>query len=198
MKVTKAQSAANRQALVDAASRLYRERGLEGVGLSDISREAGFTHGGFYGRFGSKQELAAEACTEAFGMALQNLQSRLERDDGALGVLMRAYFNPAHRDTPGRGCPMAALAVDAAREQGLVGQAMSQGVAAYLQQLALHRPDGTRVDEPEPEDKARAIQTLSTMVGGLILARACAEGAPALSDEILATLQDALSAPPAA
>ena len=71
MKVTKEQSAANRQALVDAASKLYRERGIAGVGLAEISSEAGFTHGGFYGRFASKEELAAEACDQAFEASLQ-------------------------------------------------------------------------------------------------------------------------------
>jgi TetR/AcrR family transcriptional repressor of nem operon len=193
MKVSKKQSAANRHALVDAASRLYRERGIEGVGLAEIARKAGFTHGGFYGRFDSKESLAAEACEASFGLVLDRLRDQLNRHDGDLSAHLKNYFSPEHRDTPGTGCPMAALAVDAAREQGLLGDAMAQGIGAYLQELAMHRPDGTT---PEPicaEDKARAIHTLAVMVGGMVLARACASRAPALSEEILATSVQALT-----
>lgn len=187
MKVTKEQSAANRKALVDAASKLYRERGVAGVGLAEISREAGFTHGGFYGRFASKEELAAEACDVAFESALGKLSAQFDRHGGDLTTLLKRYFSAAHRDTPGSGCPMTSLATDAAREGGLLGQAMGMGIESYLRELATHRPDGTVVDEPTTQDEARAIALLTTMVGGLVLARACASGAPALSERILRT-----------
>ena len=187
MKVTKEQSAANRQALVDAASKLYRERGIAGVGLAEISREAGFTHGGFYGRFASKEELAAEACDQAFEASLSRLATQLDKHDGDLGPLLKRYFSAAHRDAPGGGCPMAALCVDAAREGGLLRESMSAGIGAYLHELATHRPDGTVVETPTAEDEARAIGLLATMVGGLVLARACAGAAPGLSERILRT-----------
>ncbi len=193
MKVSKEQSAANRQALVEAASRLYRERGIAGVGLAEIAREAGFTHGGFYGRFASKEELAAEACDQAFEGALGKLSAQFERHGGDLTTLLRRYFGATHRDTPGAGCPMTSLAVDAAREGGQLGQSMSQGIDAYLRALAIHRPDGTVVDEPTPEDQARAIRTLTTMVGAVVLARACGQGAPGLSDQILRTSLEQLT-----
>jgi len=194
MKVSKEQSAANRQALVDAAARLYRERGVAGVGLAEISREAGFTHGGFYGRFDSKEALAAEACAAAMDMGQERLMQALSRHEGDLGELLARYLSPAHRDAPGAGCAMAALGVDAAREGGQLGQAMGDGIAAYLQALALHRPDGTVVEAPQAEDKARAIHLLSAMVGALTLSRACASAAPELSAEILAVTRDVLTA----
>lgn len=187
MKVTKEQSAANRQALVDAAAKLYRERGIAGVGLSEISREAGFTHGGFYGRFASKEELAAEACDVAFQASMSRLSAQLAKHGGDLGPFLKRYFSAAHRDAPGAGCPMAALGVDAAREGGLLAASMGEGIAAYVRELATHRPDGSVVDDPTPQDEARAISLLTTMVGGLILARACADEAPALSERILRT-----------
>ena len=187
MKVTKEQSAANRQALVDAASKLYRERGIAGVGLAEISREAGFTHGGFYGRFASKEELAAEACDQAFEASLSRLATQLDKHDGDLGPFLKRYFSAAHRDAPGGGCPMAALGVDAARDGGLLRESMSAGIGAYVHELATHRPDGTVVETPTAEDEARAIGLLATMVGGLVLARACAGAAPGLSERILRT-----------
>ena len=181
MKVSKAQSAENRQAVLDAAARLYRERGLSGVGVAEISREAGFTHGGFYGRFASKDEFAAEACALAFEAPLARLQASLEKHGGDARPYIQNYLTPRHRDDAGGGCPMPALAVDAARAQGPVPAALTEGIAAYLQALAGAAPDAAA--------KARAIGTLSALVGGMVLARATAETAPALSAEILATLQ---------
>ena len=61
MKVTKQQAAANRAALVQAADRLFRERGIDGVGVAEISKRAGLTHGALYAQFSSKEALAAEA-----------------------------------------------------------------------------------------------------------------------------------------
>jgi TetR/AcrR family transcriptional repressor of nem operon len=192
MKVSKAQSAENRQAILEAAARLYRERGLAGVGVAEISREAGFTHGGFYGRFGSKQQLAAEACEQAFAISLPRLQASLHRHGGDARPFFEGYLSARHRDAPATGCPMPALAVDAARETGPVPAALGSGIGAYLQTLARHRPDGSIADAPGAGDKARAIMSLAALVGGMVLARATAEAAPALSDEILATLQQQL------
>lgn len=193
MKVTKAQSAENRQAIIEAAARLYRERGLAGVGVAEISREAGFTHGGFYGRFESKQALAAEACEQAFASSLPRLQDSLLKHGGDASPFFQRYLSPSHRDGAGKGCPMPALAVDAAREQGAVAEVLTRGIGSYLETFACQRPDGSRIEAPTAEDKARAITSLSALVGGMVLARATAEAAPALSNEILATLQAELS-----
>jgi TetR/AcrR family transcriptional regulator, transcriptional repressor for nem operon len=189
MKVSKAQSAENRQAVLDAAARLYLERGLGGVGVAEISREAGFTHGGFYGRFASKDEFAAEACALAFEAPLARLQASLQKHGGDARPYFQNYLTPRHRDDAGGGCPMPALATDAARAQGPVPEALTRGIGAYLETLACHRPDGGVVEVPSSADKARAITSLSALVGGMVLARATAEAAPALSDEILAVLQ---------
>ena len=70
--------------------------------------------------------------------------------------------------------------------------AMTQGISGYLHTLATHRPDGSVTDAPTEADKARAITTLSALVGGMVLARATAEAAPELSNEILEVLQAAL------
>lgn len=195
MKVSKAQVTENRLAILQAAARLYRERGFTGVGVADITREAGLTHGGLYRHFESKDALAAEAAEYAFEWELSDLEAPAA--DASAGRILRTgvanYLSPRHRDSVGQGCPVAALAADAARETGAIAEAFAQGIGRYMALFAQRRPDGTEVAQTEPEDRVRAISMLSTMVGGLILARATARGLPALSDEILATLRHHLA-----
>ncbi|MDN3922777.1 TetR/AcrR family transcriptional regulator [Roseateles violae] len=192
MKVSKEQASANRQTILETAARLYRERGFDGVGVAEITREAGFTHGGFYGHFESKEALAAEACELAFAAPLARLRASLDKHGGDARPYFQNYLRPQHRDAAGQGCPMPALAADAARAPGPIADALTRGIAAYLETLAGQRPDGTRTEAPDAADKARAILSLSALVGGMVLARATAAGAPALSDEILASLQQQL------
>ncbi len=54
MKVSREKRAENKAAILEAASRLFRERGPDGVGVAEITKAAGLTHGGFYGHFASK------------------------------------------------------------------------------------------------------------------------------------------------
>jgi TetR/AcrR family transcriptional repressor of nem operon len=202
MKVSKAQVSENRQAILRAAARLYRERGFTGVGVADITREAGLTHGGLYRHFESKDALAAAACAQAFEWKLSELKApgadQPAEAASATSSLLRDgvanYLSPRHRDSVGQGCPVAALAADAARETGAIADAFAQGIGRYMALFAQQRPDGSAAAQVESEDRVRAIAMLSTMVGGLILARATAQGLPALSDEILGTLRDHLSA----
>lgn len=198
MKVSKTQVAANRLAILHAAARLYRERGFTGVGVADITREAGLTHGGLYRHFESKDALAAEASAYAFEWELSELKTHTAGASTDVGGFLRTgvanYLSPRHRDSVGQGCPVAALAADAARETGAIADAFAQGIGRYLARFAQRRPDGTEAAQIEPQDRVRAISMLSTMVGGLILARATARGLPELSDEILATLRHHLEA----
>ncbi len=82
---------------------------------------------------------------------------------------------------------MTTLAVDAAREGGLIKQTMAEGIGRYLDELAAHRPDGSIIDVPDAADQARAIAMLATMVGGMVLARACSDSDSRLSEQILKT-----------
>ena len=198
MKVSKAQVAENRLAILQAAARLYRERGFAGVGVADITRDAGLTHGGLYRHFESKEALVAEACEQAFKWELSELETLDaalgSESDKALHTSVKNYLSPSHRDCVGQGCPVAALASEAARETGAIADTFAQGIGRYMALFAQRRPDGSQAASIEPGDRSRAISMLSTMVGGLILARATASGLPALSDEILATLRQHLAA----
>ncbi len=67
MRVTREQAAANREKILAAAGLLFRERGFDGIGVADIMKRAGLTHGGFYGHFASKDDLGAEITTRVLG-----------------------------------------------------------------------------------------------------------------------------------
>lgn len=196
MKVSKAQAAENRQGILDAASRLYRERGLTGVGVADITRDAGLTHGGLYRHFESKDALVREACARAFDWSIAPLDGHTPHANVADRI--RSYLSPQHRDAPGSGCPAAALAVDAARAGPELSQVFAAGIERNIQRFAqlladnIPPPDGSAGPAAADAHRARAIEVLATMVGGLVLARATAAAQPQLSQELLSTLQEQL------
>jgi TetR/AcrR family transcriptional repressor of nem operon len=191
MKVSKAQAAENREGIVDAAARLYREKGLDGVGVAEITRDAGLTHGGLYRHFESKDALAREACLRAFEWTITPLDglepSEADRAPATrLRALVHGYLSSTHRDHPGEGCPAAALAADAARAGPEMSEVFAQGVERNIQRFmsVLQGDDAAK--------RTQTIVTLSSMVGALVLARATAAGNLALSEEILATLRGQL------
>jgi TetR/AcrR family transcriptional repressor of nem operon len=143
MKVSKAQAAENRQGILDAAARLYRERGLTGVGVADITRDAGLTHGGLYRHFASKDALVQEACARAFDWSMTPLDGA--RPNTTVCERIQSYLSPQHRDAPGQGCPVAALAVDAARAGGELSEVFAEGIerniVRFAQLLAADRGD---------------------------------------------------------
>lgn len=208
MKVSKVQAAENRQSILDAAARLYRERGLTGVGVADITRDAGLTHGGLYRHFESKDALVREACARAFDWSIAPLDGHTP--NASVADRIQSYLSPQHRDAPGSGCPAAALAVDAARAGGELSQVFAEGIERNIQRFAQLLADAEPAmpavsagTAPQDADKttaaataathrARAVQVLATMVGGLVLARATAAAQPGLSEEILITLQGQL------
>ncbi|AVS98086.1 TetR family transcriptional regulator [Paracidovorax avenae] len=200
MKVSKAQAAANRRSILEAASRLYRERGLDGVGVADITRDAGLTHGGLYRHFDSKDALVREACALAFEWSMAEVRGSTDIGQGpqppGLADRVAAYLSPGHRDHPGQGCPVSALAVDAARAGGDLSEVFAQGIERYIARFAQVVEGLEPSAPPSPAGRAHAMQMLATMVGGLVLARATAAGRPALSDEILEVLRSQLASGP--
>ena len=199
MKVSKAQAAQNRQDILDAAARLYREHGLTGVGVAEVTRGAGLTHGGLYRHFESKDALVREACARAFDWSIAPLDGMEGTEgNGGLAARVQSYLSPQHRDSPGNGCPAAALAVDVARAGGDLSAVFAEGVERNITRFA--RVIGGLAEDAAPgaELRAQAMATLSAMVGALVLARATAASNAALSDEILATVRGHLVAQPAA
>src|SRR5215217_3193333 len=117
MKVSRAEAAQNRERIIEAAARLFRERGFDGIGVAELMKFAGLTHGGFYGHFASKEDLMAQASTHALNRVQDHWEKFAERESGQpLAALQASYLSPQHRDNPGKGCLMAALGADAARQ----------------------------------------------------------------------------------
>jgi TetR/AcrR family transcriptional repressor of nem operon len=176
VRVTKVQAQANREHIVETASELFRDRGFDGVGVSDLMAAAGFTHGGFYKHFGSKADLMAEASASSLSKSLASAES--------LDVpgFIDVYVTREHRDGRGSGCTMAALCGDAARQSDDLKATFAEGIEHTLQTLGDKYP--TRPDAAPGEGRKKMIDLLSRAVGAIILSRAC-PGDSVLADEIL-------------
>jgi len=185
MKVSRKQAAENRAAIVDAAERLFRERGFEGVSIPEITKAAGLTHGGFYKSFGSKNALAAEACEKSFEHAnewLASTKSTSGGPGGGLAEYFTNYLSTRHRDDSRAGCPMAAFATDVHRQCDGVQETFSLGVDRYLANLEDNLSSQSDVSTPVQEE---AIAALTMMVGAMALSRATKGSNKRLSDRIL-------------
>jgi TetR/AcrR family transcriptional regulator, transcriptional repressor for nem operon len=180
MRVSREKFAESRKRILEAAATLFREKGFEGVGLADIMKAAGLTHGGFYGHFGSKEDLEAQALTLAMARSVTDWSQLVDSAGArALSALAGQYLSPQYRDNLGEGCPLAALGADAAREGERVRSAFTAGLKSFLALLSNVVPGRSKAQR-----RCKAIATLAEMVGAIILARAVND--PALSDEILA------------
>ena len=182
MKVSKQTSARHRAALLQAASGLFRERGFEGVSISDIAAAADLTHGAFYTHFSSKEALCAEVVeqtvgeTVAFAKATPNRRARFAY-----------YLSAGHAEDRAEGCPLAALGGDVARQSHEIRTAFSRPLDRLFDVLASEEPAGVA------HARERAIAGLAMRVGALVLARATAD--PELRDEILRAAKHALLDP---
>ncbi|WP_223591857.1 TetR/AcrR family transcriptional regulator [Pseudomonas sp. A-R-19] len=189
-RVSRKQADLNRETIVDAATRLFRERGLHGISVVDVMAAAGLTHGGFYGHFESKEALAQEASGRAFEQAAQRWQARVaghDNKDAAHRAVVELYMSDESRDNPGDACPVVAFAGDMCHEAADSGlrQTYLQGLNNLLDSL------GTLLDTEDAASKRQqALVQYSLMFGALMLSRAT-RGDP-LSDEILEAARAAL------
>jgi TetR/AcrR family transcriptional repressor of nem operon len=193
-RITKEDKARNRQNILEAAGRMFRSQGIDAVGIAELMKEAGLTHGGFYNHFASKNDLAVEVCGASFAASLGGLARTIEDGPGQGGSplerVVAGYLSTAHRDAPDGGCPSASLVTDAGRHSEAVQSAYAEGVEGYLTGFTTEflREAEEQGHELDPgEARHRAIRLLSEMVGALMLARAVRHVEPELSDEILQT-----------
>jgi TetR/AcrR family transcriptional regulator, transcriptional repressor for nem operon len=177
MKVSREQAAQNRARVLEVAGRLFRQKGFDGIAVAEIMKGAGLTHGGFYHQFGSKDELAAEACTQVLGEAAAHWRKLGEGPD-PLATLVTSYLSERHRDGAARGCAIPSLAAEAVRQPASIRTAFTKGLRDFIEVLATFVPGRAAAARRE-----NALATMSGMVGAMVLARAVND--PALSTEIL-------------
>ena len=180
MKVSREQAAQNRERVVETAAHLFRERGFDGIGVVDLMKEAGLTHGGFYGHFSSKEELIAEASSRALMRSLAVLRKVAERAPGdPLSAVAGAYLTSRHRENPGAGCLLAALGPDVSRQGPAVRRSVTDHVRSAVDLLVTMVRGNSKAAR-----RQKALSTYATLVGTMVMARAVDDRA--LSQEILA------------
>ena len=195
MRISKEKAADNRAALIRAASRLFRERGIDGVGVAEISKEAGLTHGALYAHFRSKEELALEALSFGLDEASSRMYSSTVDGMPDLARFLDRYLSADARDDYGNRCAMAASASEIGRQDKAISARFAEGymvmVRAFERQIA--------VNDPHADALPRAMVAVSTLIGTLAVARGAAKGNPAVSDQVLAAtrrvLDDLMCAP---
>jgi len=187
---SKAQKEKTHQRIVKTAAARFRERGVDGIGLADLMKQADLTHGGFYAHFASREELVAEAVECALrdgGEAVAAIASTKQSPAAVLRLLVDAYLSLAHRDGWATSCAVATLAGDVARSSARARKAYTRQVGKYLELLTrLVATDKRR------SRRARAIAALAALVGAVSMARAVND--EKLSREILKSAADELKA----
>jgi TetR/AcrR family transcriptional regulator, transcriptional repressor for nem operon len=182
---SRADKSKTHERIVTLASKRFREKGLTGIGISELMKEAGLTVGGFYKHFDSRDDLVAEALAPSFETW------KRKADAAASGgppftydSLVSDYLSEAHRDHPGTGCPVAALAEDIARSDNRTRALATKKIAAQIELLT------GLIREQREEDndtaRSRAILTYCALVGAISFARAVSD--EQFSREILETV----------
>jgi len=173
--------------IVRKASVRLREKGAHGIGVADLMKDAGLTHGGFYAHFASREALVIEA----FGHAMDRSTERWRRlaeqtpKDERLAAIVESYLTPIHRDDPGHGCAVPTLGADIARESPKTRKAFAAKLEQMIDMLA------EQIGELPPKAaRKEAMAAIATMMGTLVLARIAGQGE--FSDEILIAGRDAV------
>jgi AcrR family transcriptional regulator len=165
--------------IVDAAARAIRRSGYDGIGVADIMKEAGLTHGGFYAHFASREAMLAEAADRAGAesvAAMARIASTV-RAPQALKMMMKAYLSKEHLENVETGCAVAALGSEMPRQAPEVRRAATNRIKEMIDLVARQLPNWG-----QPGAHEQALVTVSAMVGALVLARAVDD--PRLSDAL--------------
>lgn len=179
VKVSPDQSAANRQALLAAAGRLFRQKGVDAVGVAELCAAAGLTHGALYSHFGSKEALAAEAFANGSRESRTRMMKAIADAPNAEAVI-DYYVSARHRDSLSACCPMLASASEAARQSRAFKAHFAEAFADLAQTLQSALPANGSLDQ---DHLCRVIA--ASMTGVVSVARALKAADPVLSDQLL-------------
>ena len=184
---SQADKAESHDRIVRMAAARFRETGVDGVGVADLMKDAGLTHGGFYRHFDSRDELVAEAIERALRDGGQVVEAVANSKQVPLATLVDAYLSTAHRDGLATSCAVTTLAGDVARSNDRARSAYTLQVGTYLELLIKLIPG-----DKQRSRRIKAIAALSTLVGAVSMARAVND--ERLSREILKSAADELKA----
>lgn len=170
---------ASHERIVDAAARAIRRSGYDGTGVSDIMKEAGLTHGAFYAHFASREAMLAEAADRAGAESNAVAASVIAAvpSSQSLQALIQVYLSKAHLEGIETGCPISALGSEMPRQSPEVRHAATRRIKEMIDLVSRQLPDCG-----QPSAHERALVTVATMVGTLVLARAVNDSA--LSDAL--------------
>jgi TetR/AcrR family transcriptional regulator, transcriptional repressor for nem operon len=182
--------------IVKRASVKLREKGAHGIGVADLMKDAGLTHGGFYAHFDSREALVIEALTHAMDRSTERWRKLSDETpvEKRLSRIVNTYLAPTHRDDPGHGCAVPALAAEIARESAKTRRVFAGRMEQMIDMLA-EQFHGV----PPRAARKQAIAALATMMGTLVMERITANGE--VSNEILKSGREAILGrvkPPAA
>jgi AcrR family transcriptional regulator len=171
--------AATHERIVETAARAIRRSGYAGAGVAEIMKEAGLTHGGFYAHFDSREGMLAEAADRAGADTVATMArvAAAAPPEQALNALLRAYLSKAHVESVATGCAVAALGSEMPRQAPRVRRAATRRIKEMIDLVARHLPEWG-----QPGAHERALVTMATAVGALVLARAVDD--PKLSDAL--------------
>jgi TetR/AcrR family transcriptional repressor of nem operon len=173
--------------IVKKASVRLREKGAHGVGVADLMKEAGLTHGGFYAHFDSREALVIEAFVYAMDRGRERWRKLVEATppEKRLATIVDSYLSRLHRDDPGSGCAVPTLGAEIARESPKTRKAFAAKLEQMIDMLAAQIPE-----VPRKAARKQAMAAIATMMGTLVLARVAGNGD--FSDEILGAGRDAV------
>jgi TetR/AcrR family transcriptional repressor of nem operon len=173
--------------IVRKASVRLREKGAHGIGVADLMKEAGLTHGGFYAHFNSRDALVIEAFAYAMDRSTARWRKLAEEipPEQRLASIVDTYLSPTHRDDAGHGCVVPALGAEIARESPKTRKAFAAKLEQMIDMMTDQIPD-----QPRKAARKQAAAALATMMGTLVLARVAGSGE--FSDEILAAGREAV------
>ncbi len=173
--------------IVRKASVRLREKGAHGIGVADLMKDAGLTHGGFYAHFDSREALVIEAFAYVMDRSTERWRKLAEATppEKRLATIVNSYLTPAHRDDPGNGCAVPTLGAEIARESPRTRKAFSAKLEQMVDMLADQIPD-----VPRKAARKQAMAAVATMMGTLVLARVAGNGD--FSDGILGAGRDAV------
>jgi len=155
--------------IVEAAACAIRRSGYDGTGVADVMKDAGLTHGGFYAHFPSREAMLAEAADRAGGesVAMMERIAATSSPRRALRAMMQTYLSKAHVEGVETWCATAALGSEMPRQAPDVRRAATRRIKEMIDLIARQSPDWGQPDAHE-----RALVTVATMLGTLVLARA--------------------------